>query len=503
MPIVPRDVKKAVELLKVDPLRERTTDELAKVCGVAERTLQKHFRRFVGRTPSQIRRDLCLDQVRRELLRARPETTITATAARFGFNHLARFAAAYRQRYGETPSATLRRRKQTLAPLQGLPIILSPVLDRPVVTVHPFEMIGPRSAGASRISDEISAALLRNRWLAIGAPAYALYHLRGKVRHDGQRLLRVTAMLTFAPTGRHIWADRWDGELDDVFTFEDRVATRVAAAVERALRVAEVERVSQKDPAQLGAWELTMRALPRAMRLHPAALTEAIELLERAMELAPSDALPVALAAWCHGQRATHHFTRQPAVEKQAGRELTARATRLNACDPTVDALLAASETLAENFSAAAAYCERALALDGGCTWAWNRKGLLHAYMGRPADAIECLQIARSLGPEDPMAYCCSVGIGFAHFEVGRYGEALRWWTSVLAERPWAHWLNRYRAAALTLAGKKEEARESLAALVAAHPDLTLTDVTAALPPHTQGFRDRACEAITSLGMRV
>jgi hypothetical protein len=88
---------------------------------------------------------------------------------------------------------------------------------------------------------------------------------------------------------------------------------------------------------------------------------------------------------------------------------------------------------------------------------------LLNAYMGRPADAIECLQIARALNPEDPMGYCCSVGIGFAHFELGRYGEVARWWTQVLAEQPWAVWLNRYRAAALALADKKEEARQSLA----------------------------------------
>jgi adenylate cyclase len=408
----------------------------------------------------------------------------------------------YHERFGETPSATLRRRKETLASTQRLPIVLSPVLDRPVIAVHPFETIGPWSAAAGAVGDEICAALLRNRWLAVGTPANARYHLRGKIRDDGDRRLRVTVMLTFAPTGRHIWADRWDGELDDVFAFEERVASGAAAVIERALRAAEVERACQKDPAQLGAWELTMKALPRAMRLHPTHLTEAIELLERAMALAPDDPLPLALAAWCHGQRATHHYTWRPAFEKQTGRKLALQAARLNACDPTVEALLAASETLAENFSAAAAHCERALALDGGCTWAWNRKGLLNAYMGRPADAIECLQIARALGPEDPMSYCCSVGIGFAHFEVGHYSEATRWWSRVLAEQPWAVWLNRYRAAALALADKKEEAQQSLATFVGAHPDMTLTDVTSALPPHTQGFRDRVCEAIASLGMR-
>ena len=84
------------------------SDELAKACGVAERTLQKHFRRFVGRTPSAVRRELRLGQARRELLRAQPQDTVTAIASRFGFNHLARFAGVYHERFGETPSATLR-----------------------------------------------------------------------------------------------------------------------------------------------------------------------------------------------------------------------------------------------------------------------------------------------------------------------------------------------------------------------------------------------------------
>jgi TolB-like protein len=141
------------------------------------------------------------------LLRARPQDTVSAIAARFGFNHFARFAGAYRQRYGETPSATLRRRKEALTSSQPLPTIVSPLLDRPRIAVYPFEHIGALAAAATGLDDEISAAMLRNRWLAIGAPAYALYHLRGKVRDDGDRRLRVAVMLTFAPTGRRIWAD--------------------------------------------------------------------------------------------------------------------------------------------------------------------------------------------------------------------------------------------------------------------------------------------------------
>jgi AraC-like DNA-binding protein len=482
VPILPRDVKKGMTLLQADPARMSSIDELAAACGVARRTLEKHFRRFVGRSPSRVRREFVLERVRRELLRAQSETSITETAARCGVNHLGRFAVAYRRRYGESPSVTLQRRKQGLGRRRSSPTIVSPMVDRPVVSVHPLDPIGPRAQVATTVADEISCALLRNRWLTVGTTYSAHYHLRGTVRDDGTGRLRIMVMLTDAATGRHLWADRWDGELDDVGT-------------------AEIQRACHKDPAQLGAWGLTMKALPRALLIEPAAQAEALELLERAMELAPQDALPMALAAWCHGQRGSHYLAPQSGGEKQAARELALRAARLNAGDAVVEALLGAAHSLAHDLEAAAIHCERALALDGGCVWGWNRSGLLNVYLGRSADAIECFQFARSLGPSDPLNFFCSLGTGCAHFGAGRYDEATRWFTRGLAEHPPAVWVNRFRSAAFALAGHKEEARRSFAELTRAYPELTIGQVRSALP-HTPSFRDRVCEGLASLGMR-
>src|SRR5262249_32766449 len=179
-----------------------------------------------------------------------------------------------------------------------------------------------------------------------------------------------------AASGRHLWADRWDGEFDDVFAFEERVARRVAAAVERSLRTAEMVRVLHNEPEQLGAWGLTMKALPRALRIERCAQGEALELLDRAMELAPRDPLPIALAAWCRAQRACHFMTSRPCVEKAAARQLALNAAPLVACDPVVEALLGAVLTLTHDLAEAGVHCARALALDGGCAWAWNRSGM-------------------------------------------------------------------------------------------------------------------------------
>jgi adenylate cyclase len=377
---------------------------------------------------------------------------------------------------------------------------LSPALDRPAIAVHSFDLIGALASSAVTIGDEISAALVRNRWVAVSSPGNARYHLRGKVRDDGAQRLRIMVMLTDAATGRHLWADRWDGELDDVFAFEERVAGRVAAAVERSLRTVEIERVRHRDPARLGAWELTMKALPRALQIEAHAQGEALEILERAMELAPHDALPIGLAAWCHAQRGAHFLTPQPASEREAAREMAQRAVLLNAGDPTVESLLGAAYSIAHDLAAAAVHCDRALALDGGCVWAWNRSGVLNTYLGRPAEAIECSQLARSLDPNDPLTFYCSIAIGSGHFLVGRYEEAARWWTRCLAEHPAAIWVNRFRAPAFALAGKRDEARRSFAELAQVYPDLTIAEVRSALP-QPKAYLDAVCEGLASLGM--
>src|ERR1700733_1054380 len=101
---LPHDVKKAIELLRANCAQEPDRDALAAACGVGRRTLEKHFRRFLGRSPGEVRRGFCLEQARRELLQSAPGAAVTEIASRCGFKHLGRFATLYRARYGESPS---------------------------------------------------------------------------------------------------------------------------------------------------------------------------------------------------------------------------------------------------------------------------------------------------------------------------------------------------------------------------------------------------------------
>ena len=496
---LPRDVKTALELLRANPAREGRIDDLSEAAGVKRRTLEKHFRRFLGRTPVEVRRDFRLERARRDLLRAPSGAAVTEIALRHGFNHLGRFAALYRARYGESPSATLARSRHVMALGGGsnLPV----PLDRPALSISPFHLSGSGAGASPAIGGEIAARLCRNRSLAVTEPGRARYQLNGNVRADDNGRLRVMVWLIDAATRRYIWADRWDGDARESFDFEERVASHAAASIERSVRNAEIDRSRRKDPGQLNAWELTMRAMPHALSMSAASLGEALELLEQAMELAPTDALPIALAAWCHGQRGSKSLTARSIAEKQAARDLAGRAAQLNTGDPVATALLASAYTLAHDIPAAKAHFQRALELDGGCVWAWNRSGWVSVYQGEVAEAIERFQIARSFAPDDPLNFFCSIGIASAHFGAGRYDQAVRWFTRGIAEHPSAIWADRFRAPAYALAGRKDEAKRSVAQLLAHYPDLTITDVRSALP-HTLNHLDRVAEGLEAAGLR-
>jgi tetratricopeptide (TPR) repeat protein len=496
---IPGDVKKAVELLRAQPERRLSIGKLAASCGVAPRTLQKHFRQFVGKTPAELRFETRMDRARRELLRAKPDVSVADIAASCGIRHLGRFATLYRKRFGENPSATLRRRESADRTQDKL-TILPANLERPVIAVHRFT--GPEQFGSLAdfdIAAGIRARLIRERWFRVGPADRARYHLQGIVRHDNG-LLRITATLTSAETGRCLWADRWQDPLNDLFAFENRVVERVTHAVRRTLFKAEFDRSIPMDPRHASGWELTMKAFPFAMRIERAALGRALDLLEQAMELMPTDGLPVALSAWCRAQRGSHHLSEHPAAEKLSALQLVARGAALTNDDATIQSLFAGASALAAEFDQAALHVDRALALDGASAWAWNRLGMLDVYRGNFKDATECFQIARNLDPCNPLNFMCSIGIGSAHFDAGRYEEGAQWFARAIAEHPAAVWVNRFRAPALLFAGRKQEARKAFVELTAKHPDLSIGALRQAIP-YRQNHWNRLAEGLVDLGM--
>lgn len=451
-------------------------------------------------------RELRLQRSRKELLQASNGASVTHAAVSSGFNHLARFAARYRARYGENPSATLQRSQMTVGvPFDGGPVVRT-TLERPSIAVLPFNLVGSSaSAVGGGIADDIVAALIRVGWMAVRPAARdAQYHLGGTVRDNGTGGLGVTVTLLDAVAGRYLWIERWEGQdRSDVFGFTDRIGSRVVPAIEQSVCAVEIGRASRQNMERRNAWQLTLGALPRVLSTEPGAQDVALELLEEAMDYDSQDPLPIAIAAFCRGLRGAHAFCERPQNEKKVALDLASRAAHLNAGrDPLIDTMLASGYCLANDLAAAALHVDRALAVHSGSAWAWGRSGWIKAYNCDAAAAIERFLIARALAPADPLDFLCSVGIAVGHFCEARYEQSICWFEHGLKQNPAAVWINNQLTAAYALAGRKEDAQRCFNVLRPVFPELTIAQVRAGLP-FRSGYLDRVAEGLDVVGMRA
>jgi AraC-like DNA-binding protein len=496
---LPRDVKRAIDFLRGQLERPWRVDELARLCGVPRRTLEKHFRRFVGCAPLRFLQAERLGEARRQLLVATVGASVTAIATNCGFSHLGRFAAAYRDRFGESPSDALKwRPTRFFSPT--MPVRLSASAERPTLAVLPFEPIGSPRGRSVDIAAEVAAALYRTGWVKVVLPPRGRYHLQGRVTLDATETLLIRVTLLDRSTSRLVWTERFEQPADNVPGSMDWLCASIALAVWSVIRDAEIDRATAKDPLELAALGLCMRALPAVLAADPSAHGAAIELLQQAIERAPHDPLPLSLAAWCHGLRAGHHFTARPQAEREEARLLSLQASALSANDPVSDTMLSAACMLAHDLTSADNYARRALSIDSGSAWGWGRLGWVHAYRGETAKAIECCKVARALAPADPQRFVWSIGIAAANAEAGRYDRSVQWYRRALDEQPKAVWINRFLAPISVLAGDKEGGRARLGALNKSFPGLSIREVRAGLP-HTTKLLDIVSEGLASLGM--
>ena len=392
-----------------------------------------------------------------------------------------------------------KRQARFVGALASTPAIFLPGRDRPMVAVSAIEAGPENGVVAGGIADELATALTRAGVAVASQTRSARYHLMGALRGSGGET-RLTFRLIEAETGRHLWAHRTEGALGGGFGAEEHLAAKIAAALQPHLRLAEIERAQRKPDDELSANDLTLRAMPYALSLDAGGNARALDLLERAMESDPENALATSLAAWAHAQRVIYHFSATPLEERTRSAELTRKALGL-AGDATALALLGNALTSLRDVETADMVIRKALAVDGGSTWAWGRSGWVDVYRGDSDSAIERFMIALELAPHDSLAFNNFVGIGIAHFNAGRYLEAARWQQRALIEHPSAAWVHRTMCPAYVLGGATSEARRSLAALREHYPDLTVAGVALGLPPLTQTVGDLIVGALHDIGL--
>jgi TolB-like protein len=315
--------------------------------------------------------------------------------------------------------------------------------DKPSIAVLPFENIsGDPEQGyfADGMAEDIITALSHFRWFfviarnssftykgravdvrTVGRELGARYVLEGSVRKGGNRL-RINAQLIETETGNHLWAEKFDGALEDVFDLQDRITEGVAGAIEPSLRQAEVERARRKRPENLDAYDLYLRALPHAWAWAPEEQEKSVELLEAALEIDPHYVAAHGLLAWSYSA----FVVLDPSDSRRDKSVQHARAVLGPNTDDSL-ALAFASFALAlfeRDYDAALSAVDRALSLTPNSPTVLAYSAASNAFAGHFDTAIEQAQASLRLSPFDPLRFTAEVSAGYGYFFSGRYHDA-------------------------------------------------------------------------------
>jgi tetratricopeptide (TPR) repeat protein len=295
------------------------------------------------------------------------------------------------------------------------------------------------------------------------------YVLEGSVRRGGNRV-RITAQLIEAETGAHLWADRFDGSLEDVFDLQDQVATSVAGVIEPTLQTAEIRRSSERPTSDLTAYDLYLRALSAVISGEKSGYIEALDLLGRAIERDPHYGPSLSFAAVCHAHLSVSGWTDDPEASRREGVERARRALRYAGDDAgTLGCAAYALGHFGEDIDAAIALIERSLQINPSFAYGWHRSGWLRLWAGQPELAIDHFETALRLNPRDPTA-ATLMGIGVGHFFARRLEEARAMLLRSLQERPGWVPTSRFLAACYAHMGRLDEARAIIEQLRALTP---------------------------------
>jgi adenylate cyclase len=394
--------------------------------------------------------------------------------------------------------------------------------DKPSIAVLPFQNMSgypEQEYFADGVVEEITAALSRVKSFfviarntsftykgkpvdvrQVGRELGVRYVLEGSVREAVGRV-RIAAQLVDAATGNHIWSDRYNGSIGDIFDLQDRITESVVGTIQPSILLAEINRTKRKRPESLDAYECVLRAFPHFWAFNPTANTMALNHLRRAIAIEPDYSLALSMAASCHAREATYVWTSLPDEAKAEGLRLAKRAGDMNNDDPMVLTMLCTAHMVVGNLDLASALIKKALVLDPNSAMAWSRSGWVNSFLICPEISIEHFQRAIRLSPFDPMNFNCLIGIGCSHWVAGRNEEALSWLRKGMLEHPgWVLPL-RIVAACLAQLGRISEAREVAQQVRQAEPDITISKVMAITPYRDTEFLVRYAEGMRNAGL--
>ncbi len=402
-----------------------------------------------------------------------------------------------------------------------LPRAALPALDRAAIAVLPFTNLSGETEQeyfSDGISEDIITALSKLRWFYVIARNSSFvykgksvhlkqiadelgvaYVVEGSVRKDGERV-RITAQLNDVATGSHIWAERYDRSLADVFAVQDEITESIVAAIEPQLYAAENFRAQRKAPDSMDAWDLVMRALSHYWRVTRQDNTVAQALLEKAIKIDPQYGQALGLLAASHTFGA-HMGWEDMAKAVPVAERAALAAIHANSEDAWAHYALASVYLFTRRFDDCLAEFELALKLNPSFSSARGYYGVALAYCGRWQEGDRAARHALRLSPRDPFAAIYYGVTSYCQFVGGNYEEAIGHAREALRLRSDFVGAHRVLTAAAAMTEQRELATESLKALLRVQPNLSLAWLASEMPFKCESERDHYLAAFRWAGL--
>jgi adenylate cyclase len=380
-------------------------------------------------------------------------------------------------------------------PIESFPI--PPLPETPSIAVLPFENLSgdpEQEYFADGMVEEIIIALSRSRWLfviarnssftykgvavnvkQVGHELGVRYVLEGSVRKAAGKV-RITGQLIDATTGAHIWADRFERDMTDIFALQDEITVAVLSAIQPKMVQTEIAMVTRRRPENFTAYDFFLRALQQFYLTTREGLAEAIRLAHRALELAPRFGLAATLAGMCHARNVLRGYAADPQFERQEAIRLFRLALSVDGNDPETLAWAAiTSAFMVGDGESEIEMADRAVTLNPNSLAAWGCRGWVYLVAGRPEEAVRSFERAIRMSPVDPTLHSTVVGMGIAFIELGRFDEAIVAGKKALRQNPSYSVAYRCLASAFAHLGHDLEAREAAARVLEIDPGSTIS----------------------------
>jgi adenylate cyclase len=397
-----------------------------------------------------------------------------------------------------------------------------PLPDKPSIAVLPFQNMSgdpEQEYFTDGMVEDIITALSRTKALfviarnstfsykgkspdirQVGRELGVRYVLEGSVRKAGARV-RITGQLIDAQSGAHLWADRFDGALADIFELQDQVTSRVVSAIAPTVEREEIERAQRRPTENLQAYDYYLRGISCFYKATRQANEEGLNLFHKANSLDPGFALSFAFAANSYAQRLGYGWVQDKAGEALEAERLARRALELDQRQPRLLAVIGwVLFYVVERREEGVALLDRAIELDANLFMGWQWRSLASLVLGEK-DAISYSEKALQLSSLDPRGSTATMGMALAHFLTGNYEEAAAWAEKAVTQRP------RHLVTVLTymasyaMVGRVEEARAACETYRKLDPDARMSNISERMPIRSDKERERLFEGLRLAGL--